>query len=322
MATASGDLSDREQRLGEITFACLKAMETGGPLDRQELLARYPEFAAELAEFFTGRDEVDRLVAPLREVIKVATVARTAETTAGETTDPSGQTEPRFLAHYELREEIGRGGMGVVYEAVQLSLGRRVALKVLPFAAALDPRQLQRFKHEAQAAAQLHHANIVPVYAVGCERGVHYYAMQRIDGQNLAAVIRELRRQVGRHAEHDGPATAAVAEVAERLLSGQRLAAGPALAGDSRIASAPSPPPAPAPPSAETAALAGLWTERSTWSPAYFRAVADLGVQAAEALAHAHDEGVIHRDIKPANLLVEWRAGVSTSNGERGVLTP
>src|SRR3954454_10529759 len=83
--------------------------------------------------------------------------------------------------------------MGVVYEVEQLSLGRRVALKVLAFAAALDPRQLQRFKNEAQAAALLHHPNIVPVYAVGCERGVHYYAMQFIDGQSLASLIDELR---------------------------------------------------------------------------------------------------------------------------------
>ena len=67
-------------------------------------------------------------------------------------------------------------------QAVQLSLGRRVALKVLPFAATLDVKQLQRFKNEAQSAAHLHHQNIVPVYAVGCERGVHYYAMQFIEG--------------------------------------------------------------------------------------------------------------------------------------------
>src|SRR5438128_6137554 len=87
--------------------------------------------------------------------------------------------------------------MGVVYEALQISLGRRVALKLLPFAAALDPKQLQRFKNEAQAAACLHHQNIVPVYGVGCERAVHFYAMQFIEGQNLAAMIRDLRQQDG-----------------------------------------------------------------------------------------------------------------------------
>src|SRR5215813_12867632 len=102
--------------------------------------------------------------------------------------------EGQPIGDFRLVREIGRGGMGVVYEAVQLSLGRRVAVKVLPMAAALDSRHLQRFKNEAQAAAQLHHTNIVPVYAVGCERSVHFYAMQLIEGHSLAAVIRELRR--------------------------------------------------------------------------------------------------------------------------------
>ena len=90
--------------------------------------------------------------------------------------------------------EVGRGGMGVVYEAEQISLRRRVALKVLPFAATMDPRHLQRFHNEAQAAACLHHTNIVPVFFVGCERGVHFYAMQFIDGQPLSELIRQLRR--------------------------------------------------------------------------------------------------------------------------------
>ena len=75
--------------------------------------------------------------------------------------------------------------MGIVYEAEQLSLGRRVALKTLPFAALLDSRQLQRFQIEARAAATLEHPNIVSVYGVGVERGLHYYAMRYIDGRNL-----------------------------------------------------------------------------------------------------------------------------------------
>src|SRR5262249_28050750 len=95
------------------------------------------------------------------------------------------------LGDFRIIRELGRGGMGVVYEAVQISLGRPVALKVLPFAAALDSRQLQRFKNEAQAAACLHHTNIVPVFAVGCERGVYFYAMQFINGRSLACVIAE-----------------------------------------------------------------------------------------------------------------------------------
>ena len=99
------------------------------------------------------------------------------------------------LGEFDVVRELGRGGMGVVYEAVQTSLNRRVALKVLPLAATLDPRQLQRFRNEARAAASLHHEHIVPVYGVGSDRGVHYYAMQLVDGRPLADLVRR------RHAE-------------------------------------------------------------------------------------------------------------------------
>ena len=106
----------------------------------------------------------------------------------------------RLIGDFRLIREIGRGGMGVVYEAEQLSLGRTVALKMLPFASAMDQQRLQRFRNEATAAATLDHPNIVSVYAVGCERGVHFYAMQYIDGQTLAKVIAELQAPA-----HDRP---------------------------------------------------------------------------------------------------------------------
>ena len=83
--------------------------------------------------------------------------------------------------------------MGVVFEAEQVSLGRRVALKLLPLTGAMDPRQVQRFQVEVQAAAHLHHPHIVPIYAVGCESGIHYFAMQLISGRSLGALIGELR---------------------------------------------------------------------------------------------------------------------------------
>jgi serine/threonine protein kinase len=140
-----------------------------------------------------------------------------------------------------------------------------VALKVLPFAATLDPKQLQRFKNEAQAAAHLHHSNIVPVYATGCERGVHYYAMQFIEGQTLAQVIADAK--------------------------GQR----PEVHSPPRSALAPTPP------------LAARSTETGTTGATRFRTAARLGVQAALALEHAHQLGVVHRDIKPPNLLVDGR---------------
>ena len=101
--------------------------------------------------------------------------------------------KPQRIGDYEIQSELGRGGMGIVYTANQISLRRAVALKILPFTAVLDPRQVTRFQNEARSAASLHHPNIVPVFGVGCERGVHYYSMQLIDGQTIAELIEQLR---------------------------------------------------------------------------------------------------------------------------------
>jgi serine/threonine protein kinase len=126
-----------------------------------------------------------RRVLPALEVLGLPTapLARPDDATS-EPTAADG-----VLGDFRILRQVGRGGMGIVYEAEQISLGRRVALKVLPFAATMDQRQLQRFQNEARAAASLERPHIVPVYGVGCERGVHYYAMKFIDGQSLAAMI-------------------------------------------------------------------------------------------------------------------------------------
>ena len=105
--------------------------------------------------------------------------------------------ESRRLGDYRILREIGRGGMGVVYEAEQVSLGRRVALKVLAGHVAGDRVALERFRREAKAAARLHHTNIVPVFEVGSDGEVAYFAMQFIQGQGLDQVIDELARLRG-----------------------------------------------------------------------------------------------------------------------------
>jgi len=199
------------------------------------------------------------------------------------------------LGDYRIVREVGRGGMGIVYEAEQISLGRRVALKVLPFASTLDAKQLQRFKNEALAAAHLHHQNIVPVYAVGSEDTVHYYAMQFIEGQTLASIIRNLRHSSEHELDPESATAQTTAEFDKSPDSGEPIL----VPGDMALAQAPK---AVAP---TCPALAEFSSPGSSVRPAYFRAVADLGVQAAEALQHAHERTVVHRDIKPANLLVD-----------------
>jgi serine/threonine protein kinase/type II secretory pathway pseudopilin PulG len=261
--TAPAEALD-DPRVAVLVREYQAALEAGQRPDRRELLARHPDLAAALAGCLDAL-EFFHAAAPQ---LQPPDLARALEAGGPE------PLQPNSLGDYRLVREIGRGGMGVVYEAEQVSLSRRVALKVLPFAAALDGRHLQRFKHEAQAAAHLHHQNIVPVHAVGSERGVHYYAMQLIDGQTLAELIQDLRRRAG-------------------------LAPGP----DGEAAAAPGSP--------TVAAAAADATVRATGldphSSAFFRTAAQLGAQAAAALDYAHEQGIIHRDIKPANLLLDGR---------------
>jgi tetratricopeptide (TPR) repeat protein len=141
--------------------------------------SRYPQWA-------------DQLQALLPPVAKMEECKRLRKTVQG----PSGAFAPLArVGDYRLLREIGRGGMGIIYEAEQESLGRRVALKILPSVAMLDAKRIERFHREAQAAARLHHTNIVPVFGVGDVEGLPYYVMQLIDGSGLDVVLMRLRRQ-------------------------------------------------------------------------------------------------------------------------------
>lgn len=230
---------------------------------------------------------------------------------------------PGTLGDFRILREIGRGGMGVVYEAEQISLDRRVALKVLPLAGMLDPRRLQRFKNEARAAAGLHHPGIVPVHAVGCERGVHYYAMQYIEGVTLAQVIANERNHLPPFAgsqgriQDSGFGIRGTRNLHPLGRGGRGGARGPVMErpGDnedrgSKLVDRPTPvvPRSSIRDPRSSTIVAAVSTENGrdrTRAPDRCRTIADWGIQIAEALEYAHSVGVIHRDIKPANLILD-----------------
>lgn len=195
-------------RLVDLLAGYHAAVQNGQNPDRERLVAEHPELADQLQAALAGIDFV-------------------------QSTTANAVHSPRRLGDFRILREIGRGGMGAVYEAEQISLGRRVALKILWFGAVSDPEALRRFQREAETVARLHHTNIVPVFSVGREGAVNYYAMQLIDGRSLDLVAKER------------------GEPLELLM------------------------------------------------------VADWGLQAAEALAHAHQRGVVHRDVKPSNLILD-----------------
>lgn len=125
-------------------------------------------------------------------------------------------TFPRTLGDLVLLRELGRGGMGIVYEAEQRSMGRRVAVKILPQNAFLDNKLLQRFQNEIRAVAALDHPHIVAIYGMGMEQGCHFFTMQLVRGPSLADILAEMRRtHAGGNIADTGGTTAQTAHAAE-----------------------------------------------------------------------------------------------------------
>ncbi len=257
-----------------------------------EFIARRPDLAADIRDLFPG------LV--LMEGVRPA---------PGDVTGPfeAGAAVPvlKRLGDYRVLREVGRGGMGVIYEAEQESLGRHVALKVLPAHSLIEPQRLRRFQREAKAAARLHHTNIVPVYGVGEADGLHYYVMQFIQGLGLEQVLAELRKLRPAPAVEDAPpsvhGTASAASAAHSLLTG-RFETAPTADSES-------------PPNSGGSSSVRLPGQTEGTPPSrtgreYWRSVARVGVQVGDALAYAHGQGVLHRDVKPSNLLLDAKGNV------------
>ena len=238
----------------------------------EDYAAQHPELAEEIRDLFP--------TVAVAEGLK----ARQARLSDGRAT--LGAARPERLGDFRIIREIGRGGMGVVFEAEQESLRRRVAVKVLPRQVLLDEKNLKRFEREARIAANLHHTNIVEVFGVGEQDGFHYYVMQYIRGVGLDAIIPLLAKLASSHesiesppdavpATNSGP-EAAIAEAAVRQLLGGEAGLRP----DGRL------------------------------DPHYWQSVARIGLQAADALNYSHNQGTLHRDIKPANLLLDTQGTV------------
>jgi serine/threonine protein kinase/WD40 repeat protein len=271
-----------------------------------EYAAAHPELADDILDVFPALVEMERL--------------KSGPDDPTEFHDPNAlelKPVPTRLGDYRIVREVGRGGMGVVYEAVQESLGRRVALKVLPPEYMVNPTYLKRFHREARSAAGLHHSNIVPVFGVGEHAGHHYFAMQFIRGQTLEAVLHEVRK-LHRSAN---PETATAQDLRSLEATGiarglfteplRDTEPGPTGAGvtipESRFAGGWSAADVPPRAGSRTTPAGDSSSDSLAGQAAsvYCRSVARIGLQVAEALAYAHDQGVLHRDIKPSNLLMD-----------------
>lgn len=343
----------------------------------EEYAAQYPELAEEIRATFPS-------IAMMERISQKEHTERKFERQTSRLTGSTTQT----LGDFQIVREVGRGGMGIVYEAVEKSLKRRVALKVLGPSVASSPKQIQRFLREAEAAARLHHTNIVPVYGIGQEKDLHFFAMQFIEGVPLSDVIRSVS---GRSSTDDSALTGS-GTLADRLLApdstlGEPLnpntsnnasvgsssysaegAARALLSGsikarsvesnsssaDSQSSDNPAsaqststPPEKPGDVSVTESAASRMWdgelqrlsedqpadgqpplTEQQQASEngspdqssetenalpevsvRYWRSVARIVSEVADALHYSHQHGVLHRDIKPSNLLLD-RGGV------------
>ncbi|MBM4067868.1 MAG: serine/threonine protein kinase [Planctomycetes bacterium] len=325
----------RSEIVMELAEEFLEQYRRGNRPSLKEYIDRYPDLAGEMRQVFPAMAMMENIAlddASL-ENGKSAAVPKTSEVSVQQ------------LGDFRIIREVGRGGMGVVYEAEQVSLGRHVALKVLPQKALLDAKQKRRFEREAKSAARLHHTNIVPIFGVGEHDGLPYYVMQFIQGLGLDEVMDELKRlqpvsgsETGgelRVSRKDAPVAAApAADVARSLLTGQfqgtmEFSDPNESDVDKRDATADSAERArhdKRDASSGTGRLSDSFTLSSSSvtlpgqsddshaskikKPTYWQSVAQIGAQVADALEYAHKQGILHRDIKPSNLLLDTRGTV------------
>jgi eukaryotic-like serine/threonine-protein kinase len=297
-----------DSAVGSVVESFLERFRKGERPALSELVAGHPDLADQLLEIIPALVELEQLGGP-------------AGSYSGSRADGVVAPEaghPESLGEYKILRRIGVGGMGVVYEAEHQSLKSRVALKVMHPQFRADAKYLRRFHVEARSAAGLHHTNIVSVFDYGEQAGVCYYAMQYIRGQPLDLVLADLRRL---RSSGRGPGAAEeLASTRDQRSAARGLMTGRFAAGSAAVAIAATGPiettlliPRRAaedsngegsggpgePPSFASTSLGGPVEGR------YYRQIARVCAQAADALDYAHRAGVLHRDIKPSNLLLD-----------------
>jgi WD40 repeat protein/serine/threonine protein kinase len=322
MSDPTADLSDHFVLLTRLADEFAERYRRGERPSLSEYVARYPHLAADICEVFPAMVEIEQVKEDHQEA-------------AGPAAAPPAPAL-QHLGDFRILREVGNGGMGIVYEAEQVSLGRHVALKVLPRNLLIDARAKRRFEREAKAAAKLHHTNIVPVFGVGEQDGLPYYVMQFIQGLPLDEVLDEMKKLQFAHTR-PGPYLGgelptsrkelSAVQMARSLLTGEFQGANDKNEEEAAATSehaAPKEDPgadAPRPPalsdsftlSSSSAVLPGRSRDGSrskSRRQTYWQSVAGIGVQVAEALEYAHKQGILHRDIKPSNLLLDTRGTV------------
>jgi eukaryotic-like serine/threonine-protein kinase len=272
---------------------------------------QHPELAAEIRDLFPT-------IVALEKV-------RADQEQPQEARQPPRAAKLKRLGDFRIVREIGRGGMGIVYEATQESLGRKVAVKVLARHSRLDDTHRRRFLREARTAGRLHHTNIVPILGVGEQDGLDYFVMQYIEGVGLDSVIFRMRsssvvdpastRLSAYSQQDDGVAevfsptlrVSAVEEFPPNEPSGDEQT----VPGDFALSDSREPSEAKAGSGTNGAAGSGAGSHVGGTQPlrqicrTYWQDVAFVGLQVAQALEYAHSQGTLHRDIKPGNLLLD-----------------
>lgn len=264
--------------LGQLADEFIQKVQKGELPDIEDYALRHPDLAERIRELFPALMLLEGMVGQ-------------SDSESVKPSDPSGLPPDSMFGQYRIEREIGRGGMGIVYEAIHVLLDKRIALKILPVRSTMDASHLERFFREARTAAGLHHTNIVPVFDVGQVAGTPYFAMQYIEGRSLDAIMRIMQSSPQTDKAVIASSDPAVdIDDAPPSSQGKEVSSKKRDNRTSRFFQ-----------DASRRTKAGLPEKLEE----YFRWVAATGIQAANGLAHAHERKVIHRDIKPSNLIVD-----------------